>query len=168
MANCLTIGTRRWTCDGAPQGSFGEIVEARILTPESITSFSVNANGVASWVIAVAGDIVEGANNSILLNVATKGGETYPLAYDPTITIVAPGNMFLSKPAGGIGGDGYIIAIRTSSDKCYVVGLNSPLSLLSIEGVSNVNVNPTLTFGVEDWQAGATIYELPIVEYIKA
>ena len=168
MANCLTIGTRCWTCDGVPQGSFGEIVEARILTPENITSFSVDANGTVSWVIAAQGSLIEGANSSILLNVATKGGETYPLAYDPTITIVAPGNMFLSKPEGGVGGDGYIIAIRTSSDKCYAVGLNSSLSLLSIEGVSNVNVNPTLTFGVDDWQSGTTIHELPIAEYIKA
>lgn len=168
MANCLTIGERRWTCDSVPQDSFGEIVEARILTSENITSLSVDANGMVSWVIAKAGSLIEGANNSILLNVATKGGETYPLAYDPTITIVASGNMFLSTLGGSVGGDGYIIAIRTSSDKCYVVGLGGPLSLLSIEGVSNVNVNPTLTFGVDDWQSGTTIYELPLAEYTKS
>ena len=158
MANCLQLSDRGFRC-GVPNDVFGEIIEAKIVNAEDITSWSASNRNEAIWVTGETWHI-QGANNSIVLNIATKGGETYNLAYDPTITIVSPSEFDNSAPnVGGVSGDqGFVIALKFANGKHIVIGLGAPLSLLSVEGASNANPNATLTFGVEDWQTGTTIY----------
>ena len=159
MANCLQLSDRSFSC-GRPNDMFGEIIEAKIMNAEDINSWSASNRNEAIWVTGDAGLHIQGANNSIVLNIATKGGETYNLAYDPTITIVSPSEFDNSAPnVGGVSGDqGFVIALKFANGKHMVIGLGAPLSLLSVEGASNANPNATLTFGVEDWQTGTTIY----------
>ena len=167
MANCLLLSSQNYAC-GAPLENFGEILEVKIIPSENIASSSITGRTV-TWDIGTKGHALQAANNAVVLNIATKGGETYNLAFDPTITVVAPIGFYVSHAEGSVSsGDAWVIGLKFSSGAHYVVGLNSPLSLLSVEGVSNVNPNATLSFGVEDWQTGTTIYKITQAEYDKA
>ena len=170
MANCLNLSTatvRGYIC-GAPVEALGEIVEAKIIPASAVTSVALTGRTL-SWVLSGKGVTIQGANNAIVLNIATKGGEAYNLAYDPTITVVAPAEFYFSAPGGGaVGDEGFLVALKFSNNRIYVVGAYSPLSVISIEGASNVNQNATLTFGVDDWQSGTTIYSTTTTEYDKA
>ena len=159
MAFCLQLSDRNFGC-GVPNDVFGEIIEAKIVNAEDITSWSASNRNEAIWVTGEAGIRIQVVNNSCVLSIATKGGETYNLAYDPTITIVSSQEFDNSAPnVGGVSGDQrFVIALKFVNGKHIVVGLGAPLSLLSVEGANNASPSATLTFGVEDWQTGTTIY----------
>lgn len=161
MAYCFSISDRAFEC-GRAEGVFDEIIEMKIIDVDDLVSWSTSNRTQAIWDTAGNASIIQGANNSILLNIATKGGETYSLAYDPTITVVMPNDFITSSNnTGTVGGStGWVIALKFANGKHLVVGLGAPLSVLSIEGASNANHNVTVTFGVEDWQTGTTIYEM--------
>lgn len=158
MANCLYYAGGAFAC-GRAEGVWDEITELKLIDTADLVSWSAAQPYAAIWDTGGKAKIIQGANNSILLNVATKGGETYNLSYDPTITAVVPGNFIWSTAAAGtVDGGEWVAALKFANGKHMVVGLGAPLSILSVEGVSNANHNVTVTFGVEDWQTGTTIY----------
>ena len=59
----------------------------------------------------------------------------------------------------------YVIAVDHGNGVYKVYGLGAPLEVLSVEGSSTGTGFVRTTLGVEDWQAGTTIYNLTKAAY---
>ena len=174
---CLTaiIGDQGLNCGAPPRLEMGRPVGAKLLNASQVASFtvttSVEGNPVAT-ITRVAGAPaavnVEAGNNSLVVNLAMKGGEVYPQQHDVSIEATlykqkiandSDGRAF----SGGMNGR-YIIAVD-HGNVYKVYGLGAPLEVLSVEGSSTGNGFARTTFGVEDWQPGTTIYYLSKPSY---
>ena len=168
---CLTIinGDRNLVC-GAPPPGMTAPVSAKLLNASHVASFTVTGN--TATITRKAGTTasqLEAANNSLVVNVALKGGEVYLQQNDISIEATLWDQSVLNSAdgravTGGANGQ-YIIAVDHGSGFRRVYGLGAPLEVLSAEGSSTGNGQIRTTFGVEDWQAGTTAYMISAADY---
>ena len=172
MACIKTIEGVQTVACGAPTlaGAFGRPVSAKFINANDIASYSVSGGfaTITRVVGATAAAELETANNSLVINLATKGGEMYPQAWDVSIEFSLFRNFIESDALGvayGLGANARGVFAFNFGGACRVIGLGYPLECLSIEGASNGNGYPRITFGVEDWQPGTTIYRITTADY---
>ena len=171
---CLTSigGGRTLTCGAPPAGQLGRPVSAKLLNASQIVSFTIaGGNPVATITRAVgtAAIDLEAGNNSLVVNIAMKGGEVYPQQHDVSIDVTFYNHQNANDStgraySGGLNGQ-YIIAVNHGGGIYKVYGLGAPLEVLSVEGSSTGNGFVRTTLGVEDWQVGTTIYNLTKADY---
>ena len=155
----------RFEC-GKASDAFGEITEMIVVNPDDIVSFT--AAGAIAIVMAQGkkGYVIEGANSGIVATFATKGGETYALAHDVSFASYIPQTAIVSTE-GGVAdmiADSAVIAFKAGHNY-YIAGLGAPLSALSVEATSNASPSSMVTWGVDEWQTGTTLYALPKAQY---
>lgn len=174
---CLTLigGNRNLPCGAPPAADLGRPVGAKLLNASQITSFTVanspSGNPVATItrVPETAAIHLEAGNNSLVVNIAMKGGEVYPQQHDVSIEATLYGQKITNSDTGmaltgGMNGQ-YVIAVDHGNGIYKVYGLGAPLEVLSVEGSSTGNGFVRTTFGVEDWQAGTTVYYIKGPDY---
>lgn len=171
---CLTlIGRDRILSCGAHQpGQIGSPIGAKIINHSQIDSFTVGGSQVTASITLKTGasaQALEAANGALVVNLALKGGEVYPQQHDISIEATLFGQDHITMPegrsaTGGMNGQ-YVIAVDHGNGVYKVYGLGAPLEVLSVEGSSTGNGFVRTTFGVEDWQAGTTIYNLTKADY---
>ena len=173
---CLTTIDRNnsLACGAPPRLELGRPVGAKLLNASQVASFtvttSVEGNPVATItrVTGAAAVDIEAGNNSLVVNLAMKGGEVYPQQHDVSIEATLYNQKIANGSdgrafSGGMNGQ-YIIAVDHGG-VYKVYGLGAPLEVLSVEGSSTGNGFVRTTFGVEDWQVGTTIYYLSKPNY---
>lgn len=175
--SCLTLigGNRNLSCGAPPVADLGRPVGAKLLNASQIASFTVttSAEGNPVATITRAGGTasinIEAGNNSLVVNIAMKGGEVYPQQHDVSIEVTFYGQKIANVQSGlaftgGMNGQ-YIVAVDHGGGTYKVYGLGAPLEVLSVEGSSTGNGFVRTTLGVEDWQVGTTIYYLSKSSY---
>lgn len=171
---CLTIigGNRNLSCGVPPAAELGRPVSAKILNASQIVSFTVAGGVPAATITRAVGTAamnLEAGNNSLVVNIAMKGGEVYPQQHDVSIEATLYNHKNANDSTGraytgGMNGQ-YVIAVDHGNGICKVYGLGAPLEVLSVEGSSTGTGFVRTTFGVEDWQVGTTIYDLTKADY---
>ena len=170
---CITLvtGDRNLQCGAPPAGGLGSPVSAKLLNASQIASFTITGSSIAT-ITRVAGTrayALEAANNSLVVNIALKGGEMYPPQHDVSIEATLFGSSISNDNSGKVisgGANGqYVIAVDHGNGVYKVYGLGAPLEVLSVEGSSTGNGFVRNTFGVEDWQTGTTVYDLTKAGY---
>lgn len=164
-------GDQRVSC-GAPvlASTWGQLVSAKFINADQIASYSVSggfANITRVTGASAAADL-ETANNSLVINLALKGGEMYPQLWDVSVEFSLFQNYIESDTLGaayGLGANSRGVFAFNFGRVCRVIGLGNPLECLSIEGASNGNGYPRITFGIEDWQTGTTVYRISTADY---
>ena len=161
-------GDMRWSCSaGAAGGTLGKYTEAILINASDIDSFS-GGGGNATLVLASGkkGSTVEVINNSFKVSVARKGGDMFPIMYDPSIIMKVPHGL-LSTAAGAANefvNANFVIAL-SGSNGYTIIGLGAPLVCTEIEGDSTVSEFLTVTFGTYEGQTGSTIYGISKGQY---
>lgn len=169
---CLTIinGDRKLSC-GAPPSGMTSPVSAKLINASHIESFALTGNTatITRKAGTAAASALETANNSLVVNVALKGGEVYPqqndISIEATLWDQAVLNTADGRAATGGANGQYVIAVDHGGGFLRVYGLGAPLEVLSVEGSSNGNGQLRTTFGVEDWQVGTTAYLITKADY---
>ena len=169
---CLTeiISSQKFNCGAPPNAPLGKILSARIINAGAILSYTVTGNfATLTRQPRSESRELETANNSLVVNLAMKGGEMYPQQNDVSIeailTTQPTANDRSGKATTGGANGQYVIAVDHGNGVYKVYGLGAPLEVLSVEGSSTGNGFVRTTFGVEDWQAGTTIYNLTKADY---
>ena len=166
-------GNQKMPCGAPPANFIGSPKSAKLINASDIASFT--ATSYTATITRVAGapaaTNIETANNTLVVNFALKGGETYPHVADVSLEC----SMYYSWPSSAsvsdnvLSGSGIntsvVAAVEFQSGRILIYGLGAPLSCLSAEGVSTGNGYLRLTFGVEDWQTGTTLYALSKADY---
>lgn len=174
---CLTLvgGNRNLSCGAPPAAELGRPVSAKLLNASQIASFTVttgtkgNPEATITRVAGTAAIGLEAGNNSLVVNIAMKGGEVYPQQHDVSIEVTFYGQNVANGQdgrafTGGMNGQ-YIVAVDHGGGVYKVYGLGAPLEVLSVEGSSTGNGFVRTTLGVEDWQVGTTIYHITKTTY---
>lgn len=172
MACIKTITGPQTVVCGAPVTSttFGKPVSAKFINAGDIASYTVSDGFVTITRVAGAPAAVdlETANNSLVINLALKGGEMYPQSWDVSVEFSLFQDYIGSDTHGtahGLGANAKGVFAFNFGGVCRIIGLGNPLDCLSIEGASNGNGYPRITFGIEDWQTGTTIYRISTANY---
>jgi hypothetical protein len=164
-------GDRRIPCGVPNPGPLNSPKGAKVINEAQILSYSIVGNyaTITRNTGAVAAADLETANNSLVVNVALKGGEMYPQLWDVSIEFSFFYGSPVSDHVGAAEGSGAnsrcIFAVDHGNGQYRVYGLGNPLDCLSCEGASTGNGYIRTTFGVEDWQTGTTIYALDKASY---
>lgn len=171
---CLTLigGNRRLACGAPPAGPIGRPVSAKLLNASQVVSFTIAGGDPIATITRAVGTAaidLEAGNNSLVVNIAMKGGEVYPQQHDVSIDLTFYNHQNANEStgraySGGLNGQ-YIIAVDHGGGIYKVYGLGAPLEVLSIEGSSTGTGFVRTTLGVEDWQVGTTIYNLTKADY---
>ena len=171
---CLTLigGNRSLACGAPPAGPIGRPVSAKLLNASQVVSFTIAGGDPIATITRAAGTAaidLEAANNALVVNIAMKGGEVYPQQHDVSIEATLYNQRNANDASGqaytgGMNGQ-YVIAVDHGNGIYKAYGLGAPLEVLSIEGSSTGTGFVRTTFGVEDWQAGTTIYNLTKAGY---
>lgn len=174
---CLALigGNRNLSCGAPPIAELGRPVGAKLLNASQVASFTVTTSTEGNPVATItrtegtAAISLEAGNNSLVVNIAMKGGEVYPQQHDVSIEATFYGQKVANEPGGraltgGMNGQ-YVIAVDHGGGTYKVYGLGAPLEVLSVEGSSTGNGFVRTTLGVEDWQVGTTIYNLTRASY---
>jgi hypothetical protein len=160
-------GDRSWGCDSRAQGgTLGKYNEAVLINASDIESFS--GDGIATLVLASGkkGSVVEVINNSVKVSVARKGGDMFPVMYDPSVIIKVPSSYFskYNGAAHDFVNSSFVIAL-SGSNGYTIIGLGAPLVCTEIEGDSTASEFLTVTYGTDEGQTGSTIYGLAKATY---
>ena len=167
---CLQIfrGDMSWGCgSSARSGTLGKYTEAILINASDIDSFS-GGGGNATLVLASGqkGSVVEVINNGFKVSVARKGGDMFPVMYDPSVIMKVPHNLL--STAGGAANEfvnaSFVIALE-GSNGYTIIGLGAPLACTEIEGDSTTSEFLTVTFGTDEGQTGSTIYGISKATY---
>lgn len=164
-------GNRTMPCGASMVNFLNSPKGAKVINAQHISSYTTSSNyaTITRTAGAPAAAILETANNSLIVNVALKGGEMYQQLWDVSIEFSIFQGTILSDPLGAADGSGAnaqcVFAVDHGNGLYRVYGLGAPLDCLSIEGASNGNGYLRTTFGVEDWQTGTTIYMLDKASY---
>ncbi|WAX10366.1 hypothetical protein BV57P3_00011 [Phocaeicola phage BV57P3] len=157
-----------WGCSyGARGGTLGRYTEAILINASDIESFAASGNN-ATIVLASGkkGAILQVANNGIKVSVAKKGGDMFPVMYDPSVIMKVPHR--LPSIANGAAHDfvnaSFTIAL-SGSNGYTIIGLGAPLACTEIEGDSTASEFLTITFGTDEGQTGSTIYGIDKATY---
>ena len=158
-----------WACrSSSQQGTLGKYEEALLINASDIDSFS-GASGAGATVTmkrGTRGYIFDSVNNSIKVTVGKKGGELFPVTYDPSVIIRVPARLF-SMSAGSTSempNSEFAIALK-GSNGYTIFGLGAPLVCTEIEGDSTASEFLTVTFGTDEGQTGSTIYGISKATY---
>ena len=167
---CLQLyrGDMSWGCYSATKkGTLGKYTEAVLINASDIDSFSGGGSN-ATLVLASGkkGSVVEVINNSVKVSVARKGGDTFPVMYDPSVIMKSPSRGFSAPQgsAGVIANSDLVIALK-GSNGYTIIGLGAPLVCTEIEGDSTTSEFLTVTFGTDEGQTGSTIYGISKATY---
>lgn len=158
-----------WGCKSSSgRGTLGRYEEALLINASDIESFS-GASGAGATVTMKSGTrgyIFGAVNNSIKVTVAKKGGEFFPVVYDPSVIIRVPATLFSlsSGSTSEMPNSQFAIALK-GSNGYTIFGLGAPLVCTEIEGDSTVSEYLTITFGTDEGQTGSTIYGLEKATY---
>ena len=159
-----------WGCySGGTQGStLGVYEEMLFINASDINSFSASNTTSATLVLnsGTRGYIINSVNRSIKVSVGKKGGDLYPVMYDPSIIIKVPSQLF-SVPEGSASkmlNSSGVIALK-GSNGYTIIGLGAPLVCTEIEGDSTASEFLTVTFGTDEGQTGSTIYGISKATY---
>lgn len=172
MACIKTITGDQTVVCGVPTlaAAFGEPVSAKFINASDIASYTVS--GGFATITRVAGASaaanLETTNNALVINLALKGGEVFPQTWDVSIEFSLFQNTIESDTRGtayGLGANTRGVFAFNFGGVCRVIGLGNPLECLSVEGASNGNGYPRITFGIEDWQTGTTVYRISTAAY---
>ena len=161
-------GNLSWGCSSsARSGTLGKYTEAILINASDIDSFS-GGGGNATLVLASSrkGSVVEVINNGFKVSVARKGGDMFPVMYDPSVIMKVPHNL-LSTASGAANefvNASFAIALK-GSNGYTIIGLGAPLVCTEIEGDSTTSEFLTVTFGTDEGQTGSTIYGISKVKY---
>lgn len=151
---------------GEPTNILGRPIGAKLVNASDISSYTASSGSATITRVpgSPAAVPLETVNNSLVVNVALKGGEVYPQTWDVSIEFsFFRGDLDTDTlgAAGALGANGQFVVLVAHEDRKYrAYGLGSALECLSIEGSSNGNGYPRVTLGVEDWQTGTTIYAI--------
>ena len=167
-------GSQLLPCGAIPFASLGRPVSAKIINAASIASYTVGGTPEVATITRAAGTpaaaSVETTNGALVITMGLKGGETYPQALDPTFEMTLFADTLVSTAPGSTNAMGMnsqvVIAVDHGNGIYRVYGLGYPLECLSIEGDTNGNGYIRTTFGVEDWQAGTTVYRMTEADYV--
>lgn len=171
---CLSVigSSRSLSCGVPPASELGRPLSAKLLNASHVVSFTITGDPSSAKITRAAGTAAIGlevGNNSLVVNIAMKGGEVYPQQNDVSIEFTMYGQVNANTSTGGAitgGMNGqYIIAVDHGGGVYKVYGLGAPLEVLSVEGSSTGIGFVRTTLGVEDWQAGTTIYNLAKADY---
>ena len=161
-------GNLSWGCSSsAGSGTLGKYTEAILINASDISSFSGGGNN-ATLVLASGqkGAIIEVINNSFKVSVARKGGDMFPVMYDPSVIMKIPHPLFSTE--SGASNDfvnsSFVIAL-SGSNGYTIIGLGAPLVCTEIEGDSTAGEFLTVTFGTDEGQTGSTIYGISKATY---
>ena len=144
---------------GAPKG-------VRILNESHIASYQVSYGNatVTRAAGAPAAAEIETVNNSAVITVGTRGGETFVQSWDVTVECTFFRGFVSADTLGAADGAGMnsrvVIAVNHGNGNYRIYGLFVPLTLQSVEGASNGNGYIKSTFGVDEWQTGTTIFNI--------
>lgn len=171
--SCLTkfLGDTRLACGAPSPAPLNKPVGAYIIHAVDIASFTAGSGGVAtiSRVPTTRAVPIEAGNNALVITVGLKGGDTYAQVFDVTAEMT----FFVSDlysagvgPANRYGPNTQIVLAVDHGNGIYkVYGLGYPLDCLSMEGDTTGNGFPRVTYGVEDWQVGTSIYSITKAAY---
>lgn len=158
---------RRWGCDsGAQSGTVGKYEEAILINASDIDSFSVGGSATLVLARGQKGSSVEFANNGIKVSVARKGGDMFPVMYDPSVIMKVPNPLFSTRSGAShdFVNSSFVIALN-GSNGYTIIGLGAPLVCTEIEGDSTASEFLTVTFGTDEGQTGSTIYGISKATY---
>ena len=154
---------RSWGCvAGTRSGTLGKYTEVLLINASEIDSFT--GSGDSSTVVMATGkrgSIIEVVNNSVKVSVSKKGGDLFPVMYDPSVTIRIPHPLFSAQngASNDYANSDFVIALK-GSNGYTIIGLGAPLVCTEIEGDSTASEFLTVTFGTDEGQTGSTIYRL--------
>lgn len=167
----LLVGDNKISC-GAPLwvSAFGRPIGAKFVNADHIASYTISGGFAIPTRVSGANPAadLETANNALVINLALKGGELYPQAWDASIEFSLFRNFIESDTFGaaqGLGANTRGVFAFNFGAVYRIIGLGNPLECLSVEGASNGSGYPRITFGVEDWQTGTTVYRLTKADY---
>lgn len=161
------LADRFWGCDSSAQrGTLGKYTEAILINASDVESFS--GDRIVTLVLnsGQMGSVVEVINNSVKVSVAKKGGDLFPVVYDPSVIIKVPYSYFSldGGSADTFVNSTFVIALK-GSNGYTIIGLGAPLVCTEIEGDSTVSEFLTFTFGTDEGQTGSTIYGIDKATY---
>ena len=167
---CLQLfrGDISWGCDSsARSGTLGKYTEAILINASDIESFS-GGDGDVTLVLTSGqnGSVIEVTNNSFKVSVARKGGDMYPVMFDPSVIMKIPHPLYsisIGTPNSFVNAS-FVIALK-GSNGYTIIGLGAPLVCTEIEGDSTTSEFLTVTFGTDEGQTGSTIYGISKATY---
>ncbi|WAX10409.1 hypothetical protein BV283P3_00011 [Phocaeicola phage BV283P3] len=165
------VADLNWGCDGnrGEWGStLGKYTEAILINASDIESFSGASAGV-TLVLASGqkGAVIEAINNSFKVSIARKGGDMFPVMYDPSVIMKLPNSSLFSAQNGAahaFANSSFAIALK-GTNGYTIIGLGAPLVCTEIEGDSTTSEFLTFTFGTDEGQTGSTIYGITKAQY---
>ena len=171
--SCLTkfTGDLRLACGAPAPAPLNKPVGAYIIHADDIASFTATSGGVATITRVPSSTAVpiEAGNNALVITVGLKGGDTYSQMFDVTAEMTFFTSDLYSAgvgPANRYGPNTQIVLAVDHGNGIYkVYGLGYPLECLSMEGDTTGNGFPRVTYGVEDWQVGTSIYRISKADY---
>lgn len=161
-------GDMSWGCGSSARGgTLGKYTEAILINSSDIDSFS-GGGGSVTLVLASGqkGSVVEVANNGFKMSVARKGGDMFPVMYDPSVIMKVPNPLFSTQNGAShdFVNSSFVIAL-SGSNGYTIIGLGAPLVCTEIEGDSTAGEFLTVTFGTDEGQTGSTIYGISKATY---
>ncbi|WAX10961.1 hypothetical protein BV741P4_00014 [Phocaeicola phage BV741P4] len=157
-----------WGCGSSARGgTLGKYTEAILINSSDIDSFS-GGGGSVTLVLASGqkGSVVEVSNNGFKMSVARKGGDMFPVMYDPSVIMKVPNPLFSTQNGAShdFVNSSFVIAL-SGSNGYTIIGLGAPLVCTEIEGDSTAGEFLTVTFGTDEGQTGSTIYGISKATY---
>lgn len=176
---CLAnlTGSQLLGCGAPPAAPLGRPIGAKVIRADYIKSYTTESVGALNAAVvtlvpgAPAPMEIETSNGALVVSMGIKGGEMYPQAFDPTIELTlfqSAGSPNSSALGGALRGGANlpcVIAVNHGNGAYRIYGLGYPLECLSIEGDTNGNGFCRVTYGVEDWQTGTTVYAMSAANY---
>ena len=157
-----------WGCNSEAQaGTLGKYTEAVLVNASDIESFSGAGSG-ATLVLnsGKKGAVIGVTNNSVKVSVSRKGGDMFPVMFDPSVIMKVPITLFSAENGAShaLVNASFVIALK-GSNGYTIIGLGAPLVCTEIEGDSTTSEFLTVTFGTDEGQTGSTIYGISKATY---
>ena len=171
--SCLTkfLEDTRLRCGAPVTGPLNKPVSAYIIYASDIASFTVASGGVATMTRVARSKAVpiEAGNNALVITLGLKNDYVFAPMFDVTAEMTFFTSELYSAATGPANRYGpniqIVLAVDHGNGIYKVYGLGYPLDCLSLEGDTTGNGFPRVTYGVEDWQVGTSIYRISKADY---